>query len=516
MELKVFKDTITAYGGRWETRLELPVETEILIPDYLPAVFKIVKCRIEPVLLQNRVSGNRWQSEGYLRCTVYYQSDEPGCHLYRTEQKFAFEKAVELPAGCYMEGPAQTWGETEYCNCRAVSEHRIDLRGAYILCGAVLATRECELLTSLADCGIEQRARELQGLHRIAAEERTFTVARTVPLPGAAEETVLDIAGTFAPGGVSLQTGQASIQGTLQVQICYQPVNEEKLAVRQTEIPVQQTVEMTGVGEEDLCITWGEVMACTLSAAEGSEEAELNLTWKLHVEVWHAVRCNVVADAYSTLCRTQTVQTSCKLLHVAADLNGSVGIELEDDLPDADVTVVGCFVTLGAAVPVENKKEGGKEVCLAGKGTAHVLCADPRGEMTCYDKTFTWKPGGSWTGTVADTCACMGACVTRVNSGKNGARLRVELTIQCAGFLLQAVTGEALCEVELGEEYADGSDGPALHLYYARQGERVFDIAKRYHARCRDLAAANHLERDGVTPQELTTETACLLIPAAL
>ena len=32
MELKVFKDTIASYGGRWETRLELPVETEILIP----------------------------------------------------------------------------------------------------------------------------------------------------------------------------------------------------------------------------------------------------------------------------------------------------------------------------------------------------------------------------------------------------------------------------------------------------------------------------------------------------
>ena len=57
MELKVFKDTIASYGGRWETRLELPVETEILIPDYLPAVFKIVKCLITPVVLQNRVSG---------------------------------------------------------------------------------------------------------------------------------------------------------------------------------------------------------------------------------------------------------------------------------------------------------------------------------------------------------------------------------------------------------------------------------------------------------------------------
>ena len=92
MELKVFKDTIASYGGRWETRLELPVETEILIPDYLPAVFKIVKCLITPVVLQNRVSGGRWQSEGYLRCTVYYQSEEPGTRLLRTEQKFAFEK----------------------------------------------------------------------------------------------------------------------------------------------------------------------------------------------------------------------------------------------------------------------------------------------------------------------------------------------------------------------------------------------------------------------------------------
>lgn len=45
-----------ANTGRWETRQELPVETEILIPDYLPAVFKIVKCLLEPVIMQNSVA----------------------------------------------------------------------------------------------------------------------------------------------------------------------------------------------------------------------------------------------------------------------------------------------------------------------------------------------------------------------------------------------------------------------------------------------------------------------------
>ena len=55
-----------------------------------------------------------------------------------------------------------------------------------------------------------------------------------------------------------------------------------------------------------------------------------------------------------------------------------------------------------------------------------------------------------------------------------------------------------------------------VYLYYAQEGERIFDIAKRYHARAKDLAAANHLETGGTAPQDLTTESTCLLIPAAL
>ena len=89
-----------ANTGRWETRQELPVETEILIPDYLPAVFKIVKCLLEPVIMQNSVADRRWQCSGYLRCTVYYQSDEAGTRLYRTEQKkpLTCRKAIICPA----------------------------------------------------------------------------------------------------------------------------------------------------------------------------------------------------------------------------------------------------------------------------------------------------------------------------------------------------------------------------------------------------------------------------------
>lgn len=519
MELKVFKDTVTACGGRWETRLELPVETEILIPDYLPAVFKIVKCLVEPVVLQNNLTAVRWNGEGYLRCTVYYQSDEAGTRLYRAEQKFPFEKSVELPAGRYTEGPARLWGEVEYCNCRAISEHRIDVRGAYALCVAANGIEDCELLGSLSDCGIEQRSETLQGCTLVAAEEKTLTAQSTIALPGVGE-AILDISGYFAPQGSTVLTGQLNCSGTLHIQACYRAPNEEELTVRSKDIPVQQTLDFAGIAEGDSSCVWGEVLGCVLAAAEsGDAEPALTVTWKLHAEVWRSAEYMAVADAYSTLCQTELQTTTCKLLRKQTELGQTVQIAVEDDLPDPDAAVKGCFVTIGALLPqpVAAAPETAPAVMLQGKGTAHVFCADARGELACYDKTFNWQLPEAWSGTPAQYSAHVGAVVTKITSGKQGGKLRVDVEVGVTGLLLQEVEYRLVSEVELGEEIPDKREGPALYLYYAAAGERVFDIAKRYHARAKDLAAANHLEPPPDTAvQDMTTAAACLLIPAAL
>ena len=512
MELKVFQDTIAAYGGRWETRLELPVETEILIPDYLPAVFKIVKCLVEPVILQNHTAAAKGQGDGYLRCTVYYQSDEAGTRLYRIEQKFPFEKAADLPEGKYLQGPAAVSGELEYVNCRAISEHRIDLRGAYALCVSVQAVEQLELVTSLADCGIEQRARVLNGKACAAVEEKSCTAESHIALPGG-DEVVLDISGSFQPESATVLTGQVNCQGILHIQAIYRAAGEETLTARETDIPVRQTLDMAGAAEGDDCLFWGEVLACTLEAGNG--DPVLTVTWKLHAELWHDVQYTAVADAYSTLCQTQVDTAPCRLLVPAADLPQTIQAEVSDDLPDPEAEVIGCFVTLGAlsAQPGEEPDT----VVFAGKGTAHLLCADPRGELTCYDKAFAWQLPHTMPGSPADYCLRAQAAVGRVSSGKAGGRMQVSAEIRLTGRLFAVQASPAVREVTLGEEFPDRADGPALYLYYASAGERIFDIAKRYHARARDLAAANHLEPDADTPvQEMTTGDACLLIPAAL
>lgn len=77
-------------------------------------------------------------------------------------------------------------------------------------------------------------------------------------------ESVLDITGSFAAGSAAPATGQVSVQGTLQIQICSQNTDTGELTVRSKDLAVQQTLELPGVTEDDTALVRGEVLACTL------------------------------------------------------------------------------------------------------------------------------------------------------------------------------------------------------------------------------------------------------------
>ena len=96
MELKIFRDTLPQAGADCTVKAELPLETDIRISDDLPPVGKLVKCFVRPVVLQRQLQPGRLTLEGYLRCTVFYQS-EAEKDLCQTEQKLPFTRQLELP-----------------------------------------------------------------------------------------------------------------------------------------------------------------------------------------------------------------------------------------------------------------------------------------------------------------------------------------------------------------------------------------------------------------------------------
>ena len=215
MELKIFRDALPAAGTNCTLKAELPLETEILISDYLPPVFKLVKCFVRPVVLQKRLQPGKLQLEGYLRCVVYYQGED-GAGLCQTEQKLPFTKLLDLPEFVFTAWAVQVEGQTEYLNCRTVNQRRIEVRGAYGLVVSVHTQVKTDVITALSDGGVEQKLVTLSGVRRAAVLEKLVTVEGEIrfPTPPAA---VLDLSGNASVGDLKLLNGKAVAKGVLVV-----------------------------------------------------------------------------------------------------------------------------------------------------------------------------------------------------------------------------------------------------------------------------------------------------------
>ena len=139
MELKVFRDVLPAAGADCTAKAELPLETELLISDYLPPVQRIVKCFAKPVVLQKQLAPGRLTLEGYLRCTVYYQGEE-GAGCARPSRSCPSPRPSSCPLSQPQRGqPASRARPNTSLPGRQPPPHRV--RGAYGL--VVTSTPSC-------------------------------------------------------------------------------------------------------------------------------------------------------------------------------------------------------------------------------------------------------------------------------------------------------------------------------------------------------------------------------------
>lgn len=294
MELKIFRDTLPQGGAGCTVKAELPLETDIRISDDLPPVGKLVKCFVRPVVLQRQLQPGRLTLEGYLRCTVFYQSKAEK-DLCQTEQKLPFTRQLELPELTFTAWTAVVEGQTEYLNTRAADPRRIEVRGAYGLVVTVHTQCKTEVITALADGGIEQQLRTLQGVRSVAVLDKLVTLEGELVFakPPAA---VLDITGNACVAEVKLLAGKAVVKGELRVQCAWRAEGDTALQSQAAALPFQQVIDLEGITEDCRCLCVAEPVGFTLSQAE-SAAAQLTANVMLQPKIAPSARTVIVASS---------------------------------------------------------------------------------------------------------------------------------------------------------------------------------------------------------------------------
>lgn len=489
MELKIFRDTLPQSGASCTVKAELPLETEILISDYLPPVFKLVKCFAKPVVLQKQLQPGRLTLEGYLRCTVFYQGED-GAGLCQTEQKLPFTKQLEVPEFTFVSWTAMVEGQTEYLNCRAVNPHRIEVRGAYGLVVTLYTQDKAELITALADGGIEQKLQTLTGVRSTATLEKLVTVEGELVFakPPAA---ILDITGTASVREIKLLAGKAVVKGEVRAQCAWRAKGESTLQSQAVSLPFNQVVDLDGVAEDCKCLCVLEPVGFAL--AEGEQEAggQLTASVMMHLHAWRPCQLQYASDAFSTQFETTIAPQELAVEDLACMLNETASSTVSGPLPDAGAQLRACFVAYGP-VQVAPYRDG---CALTVRAVATAFAENSLSELESYEKTMELAfplavevpPGAQfspecWLSTENIQCSC------------TGGTLEVTVTARAEGAILCRSTHQGIGSIELGEPLQTPDPDIALRIYYAQAGEEPFDIAKRFHVAPAQMLAANGLD----------------------
>lgn len=500
MELKSYRDSLRSMNTVNNIKIEIPIETEILIPDYLPPVFKIVKTLVHRVVLQKQIQNGHLLIEGYFRLEVFYQSDEQ--KLCTTEQKTAFSRQIDLKnAEDSKSGSVDVSGEIQYINCRAINQRRLDLRGAYHLCAHLMVECERSVITALSECGIQQKQISLPAVLVCSSREKQFNTEIEISFAQPPEQ-VLHTHTAAHILDVRIVAGKAVVKGELCTQIVYTEAQGCQLFRQEAVLPFNQVIEIEGASEVDECQANVEPIGCTISRHPESEQTVLCCTGLLTVRAFNRLECMAVKDCFSTDYHMEVKKADAVTETLLETVSNAMEIHLEGELPEADLEIMDSFAD--CFVPELFEENG--SVAVRGRITAHILCRNSMGEIDCYDKSAEFLLPKRYPLPLHDISASLDAMVENSRCSVKQGRVEANVSVRVTGFLCRKNVESIVESVTCGD-VLEKEDAIALRVYYAAAGEEVFHIAKRYHASPRMICALA-----GITG-EVLTEDMKLLIP---
>lgn len=504
MELQVEKDTVSVMGMVCDAQLEIPMETEILIPDYLPAVFKIVKTLVHRVILQRQIQAGHLLVEGYFRIEVLYQGEDQ--NLCAVEQKVAFSKQQDLKGVEECETPEACQidiaGEVQYVNCRALSQHRLDLRGAYNLSVHAVCDFRRQVITALAEEGMQAKNVTVPSVRICSSREKQFTLEEPITFPQP-PELVLHSEAAAQVQEVHIVGGKAVAKGEMKVELVYRLPEVPDLQRQELTMPFNQVVELEGAGDDCECQALIEPVGCAVFS-EGAQEGEtkLSCTCLLTVRALQRMEYTGVADCFSTQCQTEVEYRELATDTLLEAVSTTVEVRADGKLPDDSLQVLLCFAECAAP---ELVPEGDRTV-IRGRAVAHLICHNALGEIDCYDKTCEYLLPKRYDLRAEEITAMLGASCDEVHFSQTGDEAVAEIAVHVKGFLCRKQRS-MLVESVACTQPLEADEAVALRVYYACAGENVFDIAKRYHASPSAISALAGMEGD------VLQQNARLLIP---
>lgn len=528
MECNVMSHAVCVNETVYDSVVEVPLEADIMLPDYCPDIVKILKCAPSSCVKSARVQGHTLTIEGMCSVHVLYLGENgqqsQQLVLRGVDYKIPYNRTVDLKNEV-GQSAIFVQADSTYCNCRAQSSRRIELRASVSHRVGVLSVGEEQAVTDAAEDtenpqGIQLRKKMMQQDSFICQAREVVGVREQLELAAGKPPAkgVIFSQGCAVMSDHKLISGKIITKGELRLQILY---NTDTDAIERMEYTLPISAVIDAPGADDGCWCSAGYELCELEIAPKPDENGENTRFSVDAQivadaqVCRRTETAVADDCYSTRFACQGRQKPVHFLNLVKRVEERCNYKGEIELPDGvDTILAGWAQVTGSSVRFEGE-EGANKAVLQVNLNLCLLASGKESGVQFYDKTEQMECSFPLEGEAVQDrrlLFCPQLTVTGFDYSRSGDTLQARCQVLVRGYICEISKCSVMTQIEVDEQKpVEREEDCALTIYYADPGETLWEIAKHYHTAMQSVLEANSsLE---LSEEEAVSKREMLLIP---
>lgn len=494
MNFELKKQELSSLKCVPSTPAEQSIDLELNLPDYCSDIKRILKCNVFTSVNSLRRTGNSVTANGEIVLRLVYVGAD--------ERLDCFEHKLELSKGCefpQLEESASVLCDcaAEYINCRAASQRRICVNGNVSVIFKAYSFEKTQLVSQIEGSGAQTLCEKSDVTTVTAAGEKCFDMSETVSLsqdmPPIGKIIRSDSFVTME--SVKAVSGKLLVKGELVVEIAYCADTERgSVCCLRHSMPLSQIIELPEVTEETDCFVSLSVRALSLQPRSDSSGTNrlLEVAAKLcaFVKGTREISVSAVADCYSTSCALKGEYSFASFERKIYNFKADETLQKTVELSGQGISEV---LDLRSIKNTSGISFSGDKLELHLSVLVGVIFTDGDGNIQYVEKNLDFTLDGRLPQRAEKVLCEPFVTVKGLKSAVVGNE-KLQLTVDvCADFDVYSSSQKRVCGAVKEDENAEKKDGSALIIYFAKKGERLWDVAKRYSSTPEAISRENDL-----------------------
>lgn len=498
MDLKIIRQPLTVNDAVYQSSGEIPIDEDFILPDYFAEINKMLKCKFEGRITSKAVNGMSLVIDGHVCINLMYCDKEGTIYSYEHISPFSktFDVSEDL-TGAIVEATLKN----EYLNCRVVTERKVSVHGALTAFVKAILMKKYEVIADIEEDKIQIDRKEIPALNSIGNAEKNMLLEEELTLSNGQPSIVNILRYSAFPTVTEVKTlkNKVSVKGNLSVTVVYR--GEKQCAVYKSVVPFSQLLEINGVFEE--CEACAKVQLCYLEVkpvVSGNEQRSMQLSAKLNVFVksYCDEQISVIDDLYSTEYELNVMKKDMNIERVLGHLGDNYMFKTTLDFGEAGISNV-----IDSWCDTEIVNCTYNEGSLIVKATVNIciLAMDDDEKVSFFEKKqeFTYKKPLEYLVSGKLRCEASFEPVSVSYTLLNDSSIEYRIEYRVNAPLSEEKNYSMLFEVDYDDKNKiEKRNDCSMIIYFAKDGERIWDIAKAYNSDINEVRVINSLNIDFV------------------